>query len=83
MRAMAGWLPGMALYGLGVGVTAGQAGVPAFAGWLTAASIYSGGAHVATIELLDAGAAPLVVATVVVINARLVVYSERPHEAER
>ena len=34
-RAMATWLPGMATYGLVVGVAAGKADVPALAGWLT------------------------------------------------
>ena len=54
---MAPWLVGFGLYGLVVGVAAGRAGVPALAGWLTAPVVYSGGAQVAAIDLLDAGAA--------------------------
>jgi predicted branched-subunit amino acid permease len=76
VRAMAGWLPGMALYGLVVGVTAGRADVAALPAWLLGATIYSGGAQVAALDLLGAGAAPLiVVVTILAVNARLVVYS--------
>ncbi|HYZ99320.1 MAG TPA: AzlC family ABC transporter permease [Acidimicrobiales bacterium] len=75
-RAMAAWLPGIAAYGLVVGVSAARADMPALAGWLTGPTIYGGGAQVAAIDLLDAGAAPVVVvATVLAVNARLVVYS--------
>jgi predicted branched-subunit amino acid permease len=75
-RAMATWLPGMATYGLVVGVAAGKADVPALAGWLTGPLVYSGGAQVAAVGLLDARATTLVVvATVLAINARLLVYS--------
>ncbi|HEY7071239.1 MAG TPA: AzlC family ABC transporter permease [Acidimicrobiales bacterium] len=75
-RAMATWLPGMATYGLVVGVAAGKADVPALAGWLTGPLFYSGGAQVAAVGLFDAGAATfVVVATVLAINARLLVYS--------
>jgi branched chain amino acid efflux pump len=75
-RAMVAWLPGMATYGLVVGVAAGKADVPALAGWLTGPLVYSGGAQVAALGLLDARAATLVVvATVLAINARLLVYS--------
>lgn len=73
---MVPWLLGVAPYGLVLGVSAGQAGIPAAAGWLGGLLIYSGSAQVATIQLLHAGAAPLVVvATALAINARLVVYS--------
>jgi predicted branched-subunit amino acid permease len=66
----------MATYGLVVGVAAGKADVPALAGWLTGPLVYSGGAQVAAVGLLDARAATLVVvATVLAINARLLVYS--------
>jgi predicted branched-subunit amino acid permease len=76
VRSMAGWLPGMALYGLVVGVAAGRADVPPLAGWLAGATIYSGGAQVAALDLLGAGAAPVVVVTTILaVNARLVVYS--------
>ncbi len=76
VRAMAPWLVGFGLYGLVVGVAAGRADVPALAGWFTAPLLYSGGAQVAAIDLLDAGAAPVViVATVLAVNTRLIVYS--------
>jgi branched chain amino acid efflux pump len=75
-RAMAPWLVGFGLYGLVVGMAAGRAGIPALAGWLTGPALFSGGAQVATIDLLDAGAAPaVVVATAVAVNCRLAVYS--------
>jgi predicted branched-subunit amino acid permease len=75
-RAMAPWLVGIVPYGLVIGVSAARADIPTAAGWLTAPLVYSGSAQVATIELLDAGAAPLVVvATALVINLRLVLYS--------
>ena len=76
VRAMAPWLLGLAPYGLVIGVSAAHADIPTAAGWLTGPLIFSGSAQVATIELLDAHAAPLViVATALAINARLVVYS--------
>ena len=75
-RAIAPWLVGFGLYGLVVGMAAGKAGIPALAGWLTGPALFSGGAQVATIDLLDAGAGPaVVVATAIAVNCRLVVYS--------
>lgn len=75
-RAMVPWLLGVAPYGLVIGVSAAQADIPTAAGWLTGLAIYSGSAQVATIELLDAGAASLVVvATALAINMRLIIYS--------
>jgi predicted branched-subunit amino acid permease len=76
VRAMVPWMFGVGPYGLVIGVSAAQADIPTFAGWLTGPAIFSGSAQMATIQLLDAGAAPLIViATVLAINARLVVYS--------
>lgn len=75
-RAMVPWLIGVAPFGLVIGVSAAQADIPAGAGWLTGATIYSGSAQMATIDLLDGGAGPLVVvATALAINMRLVLYS--------
>jgi predicted branched-subunit amino acid permease len=75
-RAMSPWLVGIVPYGLVIGVSAARADMPTLAGWLTGPLVYSGSAQVATIELLDAGAAPLVVVTTaLVINLRLVLYS--------
>lgn len=75
-RAMAPWLIGIAPYGLVIGVSAARAGMPTLAGWLTGPLIYSGSSQVAAIQLIDAGAAPLVVITAALaINLRLVLYS--------
>lgn len=75
-RAMVPWLVGLVPYGLVIGVSAARADIPTLAGWLTAPLVYSGSAQVAAIELLDAGAAPLVVVgAALVINLRLVLYS--------
>jgi len=76
MRAMAPWLIGVAPFGLVIGVSAAQADIPTLAGWLTGPLIYAGSAQVATIQMLDAGAAPYaVIVTALVINLRLVLYS--------
>jgi predicted branched-subunit amino acid permease len=46
------------------------------AGWLTGPLIYAGSAQVATIEMLDAGAGPIVVVVAaLIINIRLILYS--------
>jgi predicted branched-subunit amino acid permease len=75
-RAMAPWLVGVAPFGLVIGVSAARADVPTLAGVLTGPVIYSGSAQVATIALLDAGAAPLVIVlTALIINLRLILYS--------
>jgi len=76
MRAMVPWLIGVAPFGLVIGVSAAQADFPTLAGWLTGPLIYAGSAQVATIQMLDAGAAPYaVIVTALVINVRLVLYS--------
>lgn len=73
---MAPWLAGMGLYALVVGVSGATSGVPGPAAWLTGPTIYSGGAQVAAVDLIGSGAAPaVVVASVLAINARLIVYS--------
>lgn len=75
-RAMTPWLFGVAPFGLVIGVSAAQSGLPDGAGWLTGPTIYAGSAQVATIQLLDGGAAAVtIVLTVVVINLRLALYS--------
>ena len=78
--ALLPWLVGLVPFGLGVGVTSANAsahtGVSGLTGWLTAPLIFSGSAQVAALDLLTTGAAPLVVvAAVLAINLRLVVYS--------
>lgn len=75
-RAMAPWLLGIVPFGLVIGLSAAQADIPTLAGWLTGPLIYAGSAQVATIQMLDAGAAPIVVVvTALVINVRLLLYS--------
>lgn len=75
-RAMVPWLVGVTPFGLVIGVSAAQADLPTLAGWLTGPLIFAGSAQVATIEMLDAGAAPAaVIATALIINLRLVLYS--------
>ena len=70
------WLIGVAPFGLVIGVSAAQADIPTLAGWLTGPTIYAGSAQVATIQMLDSGAAwYAVVATAMVINLRLILYS--------
>lgn len=75
-RAMMPWLMGVTPFGLVIGFSAAQADLPTLAGWLTGPAIYAGSAQVATIQMLDAGDAPVaVIATVLVINIRLLLYS--------
>ena len=75
-RAMVPWLAGIVPFGLVIGVSAAQADVPTLAGWLTGPLIYAGSAQLATIGMLGAGAAPVVVvASALIINIRLIFYS--------
>jgi predicted branched-subunit amino acid permease len=75
-RAMMPWLAGIVPFGLVIGVSAAQADIPALAGWLTGPLIYAGSAQLATIGMLNAGAAPMtVVAVALIINVRLIFYS--------
>jgi predicted branched-subunit amino acid permease len=75
-RAMMPWLVGVTPFGLVIGISAAQASIPTLAGWLTGPLIYAGSAQVATIQMLDTGAAPFaVIMTVLVINLRLILYS--------
>src|SRR5262245_13371559 len=73
---MVPWLVGVVPFGLVIGLSAAHANIPTLAGWLTGPLIYSGSSQVATIQMLDAGAAPVVVVVAaLVINIRLVLYS--------
>ena len=75
-RAMVPWLAGIVPFGLVIGVSAAQADVPTLAGWLTGPLIYAGSSQLATIGMLDGGAAPVVVvASALIINIRLIFYS--------
>jgi predicted branched-subunit amino acid permease len=76
VRGMVPWLLAVTPFGLVIGISAAKANLPTLAGWLTGPLIYAGSSQVAAIELLHAGAAPLVVVvTALVINLRLVLYS--------
>jgi predicted branched-subunit amino acid permease len=73
---MVPWLVGVAPFGLVIGISTAQADIPLLAGWLTGPLVFAGSAQVATIQLLDGGAAPVVViAAALAINLRLVLYS--------
>ena len=75
-RAMLPWLTGVVPFGITIGVTVAESSVDPLTGWATGWLIYAGSSQLLSIELLDQGAAPLVVvATVLAVNARLVVYS--------
>ena len=75
-RAITPWLAGIVPFGLAIGFSAAQAGIPILAGWLTGPLIYAGSAQVAAIGMLGAGAAPtVVVAAALIINIRLIFYS--------
>ncbi len=75
-RAMLPWLTGIVPFGLTIGVTVAGSSLDPMAGWATAPLIYSGSAQLLAVQLLDEGAAPLVViGTVLAVNARLVAYS--------
>jgi predicted branched-subunit amino acid permease len=75
-RTMVPWLAGIVPFGLVIGVSAAQADIPTLAGWLTGPLIYAGSSQVATIGMIGAGAAPVVVvASALIINIRLIFYS--------
>ncbi len=75
-RAMLPFLVSVAPLGLVVGVKAAASDLPHGAGWATSLTIYGASAQLAAIDLLDRGVAPaLVVITVIVVNARLALYS--------
>ena len=76
VRAMLPLLLGVAPFGLVIGVTVAELGVPHLAGWSLGWLVYAGSAQLAAVGLLAGSAsAGVVVATVAVINLRLAVYS--------
>lgn len=67
-----GYLP----FGLVLGATIEASSVPTAAGWASSLLIFAGASQLATIGLLDAGAAvAIVILTALVINLRHVMYS--------
>jgi predicted branched-subunit amino acid permease len=76
VRAMLPLLLGVAPFGLVIGVTVAELGVPHLAGWSLGWLVYAGSAQLAAVGLLASSAsAVVVVASVVVINLRLALYS--------
>ena len=81
-RAMLPWLIGLAPFGMIVGMNAATSSSSVVAGLATGPLIYSGSAQLAAIELADQGAGvAVIVASVLVINARLILFgaSIAPH----
>ncbi|HEX6311200.1 MAG TPA: AzlC family ABC transporter permease [Acidimicrobiia bacterium] len=75
MRAMAPVLAGLAPFGFVIGATVATTSMPSLAGWATSWLIYAGSAQLAVIQLIDGGAAVLVVvATTIALNARFIAY---------
>jgi predicted branched-subunit amino acid permease len=75
VRAMLPWLVGVVPFGMVVGMTARTSDGSTTVALLTGATIYSGSAQLSAIELIEGGASiAVVVASVMVINARLLMY---------
>jgi predicted branched-subunit amino acid permease len=75
-RAMLPWLAGLLPNALVIGVYSSRSDLPTLAGWLTGPLIFTASAQMALLQLLDGGAAPaVVVAVVLAVNLRLVLYS--------
>ena len=76
VRAMLPLLLGVAPFGLVIGVTVAELGLPHLAGWSLGWLVYAGSAQLAAIGLLAGSAsAVVVIASVAVINLRLALYS--------
>ena len=76
VRAMLPLLLGVAPFGLVIGVTIAELGVPHLAGWSLGWLVYAGSAQLAAVGLLASSAsAAVVVASVAVINLRIALYS--------
>src|SRR4051812_200414 len=76
VRAMLPLLLGVAPFGLVIGVTVAELGLPHLAGWSLGWLVYAGSAQLAAVGLLAGSAsAAVVVASVAVINLRLALYS--------
>ena len=63
-------------FGFVIGAAVAESTIDNLAGWAGAFLIAAGAAHLAVVEMADTGAAPVaIIATAVIINARLAVYS--------
>ena len=75
-RGMAPLLIGVVPFGLIIGITAAATAIGGGLGYLSSIIIFGGAAQLAAIELIDQGAAAVVIAaTGIVINSRHVMYS--------
>jgi len=75
-RAMLPLLAGVAPFGLVIGVTVAELGVPHLAGWSLSWLVYAGSAQLAAVGLVaNSASALVVVASVAVINLRIGLYS--------
>lgn len=82
VRALIPILIGVVPFGLIFGVTAAELPVDNLLGWASSILIFAGASQLAAVDLLASGAAPVVVImTVLVINARHLMYSAslEPH----
>ena len=76
VRAMLPLLVGVAPFGLVIGVTVAELGLPHLAGWSLGWLVYAGSAQLAAVGLLAGSASAfVVVASVAIINLRLALYS--------
>jgi predicted branched-subunit amino acid permease len=74
--AMLPQLLGVAPFGLVIGVTVAELGLPHLAGWSLGWLVYAGSAQLAAVSLLAGSAsAVVVIASVAIINLRLALYS--------
>lgn len=61
--------------GLAIGTVIADSSVPPMAGWLAGPLIFGGAAQLLTVEMLDSGAAPVViVVSALLVNSRIMVY---------
>lgn len=67
---------GVAPFGFAIGAAVSVSDLPVLAGWLGGPLIMAGSAQLTAVEMLEAGAAPLmIIVSALVINARIVMYS--------
>jgi len=75
VRDIAPLAASVAPFGLAIGAAVGASDVPRLAGWAGGPLILAGSAQLTTVEMLDAGAAPLVIiVSALVLNARILMY---------
>ena len=76
MRDISPVVLGMAPFGLLAGIAALEAGMPAWGASVFSTFVFAGAAQLAALDLIAQGAAaPIVIGTIVVINARFLMYS--------